>query len=385
MTGLPKFVRDQMTRTPALSSHPDADVLTAFTENTLTVKERQHVVEHLSACAECREVIFLAQPESAATQTVLVPKPRRFTWMAWASVAAVVVVVASAVILQHEQVTKMQPPVTVATTTTPPALEAKPAAPPTTSAHEIAPPAAKTRSEAPGREINLDAVKTKPEPLLTTKDISGNEERADLKAPAPAAAPSAMSNQQVIFAGAAPQQAAAGPDQRNVAGQILQAQGPSNAVNTNINSANENLAKAESASSAKVAKKQRADTFHGLATGYTVAPAVAPVPAARAHWQISSTGTLERSYVADRWTPVLAETGTRFHVVSVIGNTVWAGGENSALYVSRDGGITWNPIPLNTTATITSIHFSDDLHGTLETADGQVWRTADGGRSWQKQ
>src|SRR5512146_16640 len=98
MTGLPKFVRDQMARTPAPSSHPDADLLTAFAENTLTVKERRQVIEHLSACADCREIIFLAQPE-AATQIILAPKPRRFTWMAWASVAAVVVVVTSAVLL----------------------------------------------------------------------------------------------------------------------------------------------------------------------------------------------------------------------------------------------------------------------------------------------
>src|SRR5512143_2460847 len=101
MTGLPKFVRDQMGRTPAPTSHPDADLLTAFSENALSVQERQQVVEHLAACADCREIIFLTQPEAAETQTVLAPKTRRFTWMAWASVAAVVVVVASAVILQH--------------------------------------------------------------------------------------------------------------------------------------------------------------------------------------------------------------------------------------------------------------------------------------------
>src|SRR5512146_1936136 len=164
MTGLPKFVRHQMARTPAPASHPDADLLTAFAENTLTAKEHQQIVEHLSACTDCREIIFLAQPEAQQVQTVLAPKPRRFTWMAWASVGAVVVVVASAVLLQHEQVTKMQGPVTVATTTSPSASETKPSTPPTTSAQEIAPPATKTRTEAPRREVNLDAAKTKSEP-----------------------------------------------------------------------------------------------------------------------------------------------------------------------------------------------------------------------------
>ncbi len=380
MAGLPKFVRDQMARTPVPSSHPDSDILTAFAENMLTTKERQQVVEHLSACTECREIVFLARPDAVATQTVLAPKPRRYSWMAWASVAAVVVVVASAVILQHEQVTETQPPVTVATTTTPAQPEAKATASPTTNSKEGPPPAIKTRTEALQRDMVLDARKTKPaaEPLLESKGVEASQQ-VYLKTPVPPAA----ANQQVAVAGAAPQQAPTGPEQRNIAGQIQQAQGPSNTANISATSAN--LAKAESAAPAKIAKKQRADAFHGLATGYTAAPAAVPPPAARAHWQISSTGTLERSYDADNWSAVLIETGAKFHVVSVIGNTVWAGGEYGALYVSRDGGATWTPITIDTTATIASVHFSNDSHGTLETSDGQVWKTADSGKTWQKQ
>jgi hypothetical protein len=383
MTGLPKFVRDQMAGTPAPSSHPDADVLTAFAENTLTAKERQQVTEHLSACADCREVIFLAQPESVQTQAVLAPKPRRFTRMAWASVAAVIVVVGSAVFLQHEQVTKIQAPVTVATTTTPPSPEAKPTAPPITRDEAMA-SVSKPRAAMERREADLDAAKTKSatEPLFTTKDIDHSEELVYQGAPVPPA----VSNQQVTVAGAAPQQASTGPAQRNISGQIQQAQGPSNTANKiNITAADNKLAKAESAPRAKFSSKQRADEFRGLTTGYTAAPAAAPLPAARAHWQISSTRILERSYAADTWTPVLTVTGAKFHVVSVIGNTVWAGGEHGALYVSRDGGTTWNPVTIDTTSTITSVHFSDDLHGTLETVDGQVWKTADNGKTWQKQ
>lgn len=388
MTGLPKFVRDQMARTSAPSSHPDPDVLTAFTENTLPAKERPQVIEHLSTCADCREIVFLTQPEAAQTQTILAPRPRRFTRIAWASVAAVVVVVASAVILQHEQVTKIQPPVTIATTTPPSHPEPKPAEPPSTNVVGIPVPPAKGRTEALHRETNLDTAKAKPapEPLLTTKDSDATEQRAYLKAPAPAVVPPAVANHQIIVAGAAQQQASTGPEQRNIAGQIYQAPGPSNtANNANIANTNDNLASAESAPAAKVAKKQSADDFHGLATGYTATSTAAPIPAARAHWQISSTGALERSYVADNWTPVLSETGAKFHVVSVIGNTVWAGGEHGALYVSRDGGMTWNGIPIETGATITSVHFSDDMHGTLETAEGQTWKTTDGGKTWQNQ
>lgn len=384
MTGLPKFVRDQMARTPAPSPHPDADVLTAFAENTLAANERQQVIEHLSTCTDCRDIVFLAQPDAVPTQAVLAPKPRRLTWITWASGAAVVVVVASAVLLQHEQVTKTQMPVTVATTTTA-EPEAKSAAPTATTAAANPTPAAKTRTAAPRQQTNLDAAKTKPaDRILTGKDLSGNEEHAYMKAPIPAATPAPVATQQVIISEAAPQQVQTGPEQRNIAGQAQPRQGLSNtANNANIAIVNDNLAKAEPAPPAKVAKKQRADALQGTVTGYAATPTAAPVPAARAHWQISAAGLLERSYTADNWTPVLAETGAKFHVVSVIGNTVWAGGAHGALYVSHDGGATWNSVAINTTATITSIHFSDDSQGTLETADGQVWKTSDGGRTWQ--
>src|SRR5512142_2092295 len=109
MTGLPKFVRDKMAGTPMPSSHPEADVLTAFLENGLSGKERQQVMEHLATCNDCREIGFLAQPEMAKTQETFAPaRARRFRWMAWTSAAAVVVVVGSAVVLQHERVTNRE-------------------------------------------------------------------------------------------------------------------------------------------------------------------------------------------------------------------------------------------------------------------------------------
>ncbi|MGE5112346.1 MAG: zf-HC2 domain-containing protein, partial [Acidobacteriaceae bacterium] len=99
------------------SLHPEADVLTAFAENGLTSKERQQVVEHLATCNDCREIVFLAQPEMAQMQETFAPaRVGRFRWMAWASVVAVVVVVGSAVLLQRERVTNPELPAPIATT-----------------------------------------------------------------------------------------------------------------------------------------------------------------------------------------------------------------------------------------------------------------------------
>ncbi|HET9839906.1 MAG TPA: zf-HC2 domain-containing protein [Candidatus Angelobacter sp.] len=57
--------------------HPDADTLTAYSEQLLPRAERQQVVKHLAGCADCRQVLALSQVElaEAATQPVLQPVP----------------------------------------------------------------------------------------------------------------------------------------------------------------------------------------------------------------------------------------------------------------------------------------------------------------------
>ena len=96
--------------------HPDADVLTAFAENLLNERERLNVLGHLSACADCRELVSLAQPElpieqvevaaaaaapMAATSSVATTAtPARVRWSSkfifgWAAVAASLVVAAA--------------------------------------------------------------------------------------------------------------------------------------------------------------------------------------------------------------------------------------------------------------------------------------------------
>jgi hypothetical protein len=108
MTELPKSVREQLARAQSGTQHPDADLLTGYSENTLTAAERQSVTEHLASCSECREVIFLAQPETAAAQVVVAPaRPKRLNWMAWASVAAVIVVVGWAVVLRCNEMQRV--------------------------------------------------------------------------------------------------------------------------------------------------------------------------------------------------------------------------------------------------------------------------------------
>jgi photosystem II stability/assembly factor-like uncharacterized protein len=103
-------------------------------------------------------------------------------------------------------------------------------------------------------------------------------------------------------------------------------------------------------------------------------------------WRISSVGHLERSTSAGSWTRMLADQPIVFHVVSVVGINVWAGGSGGALFHSSDSGQTWSKQPLAAeTSTIVSIHFSDATHGVVTTDGGTRWDTSDGGVTWLKE
>ncbi len=52
------------------------------------------------------------------------------------------------------------------------------------------------------------------------------------------------------------------------------------------------------------------------------------------------------------------------------------------LFRSQDGGVTWAEVPVIPPAVpVTSINFSDVMHGTVVTAEG-TWTTSDGGVTW---
>ncbi len=88
MQNVPKIVQVRLQRPmpDAAQTHPDADLLTAFAEQSLIESERGQVMEHLAHCGDCREVVALALP---ATDDVAMMKPARAArsgWLAWPAV-----------------------------------------------------------------------------------------------------------------------------------------------------------------------------------------------------------------------------------------------------------------------------------------------------------
>jgi hypothetical protein len=107
-------------------SHPDPDVLTAFIERALPEGERTGVLDHLARCADCRDVVALAQPETAAhMQKGFVPAKRgllRWPVLRWVAVAACFAVGAG-IALEVFRQPKMAPFSTTSKNEVPPAAQ----------------------------------------------------------------------------------------------------------------------------------------------------------------------------------------------------------------------------------------------------------------------
>ena len=105
MQNVPKIVQSRLQRPEPVKfeSHPDADLLTAFAEQSLAGRERDHVVEHLARCGDCREVVSIALPPQLKPQPSADISSNWFRWpvVRWAAVAAGVALIASFGILQY--------------------------------------------------------------------------------------------------------------------------------------------------------------------------------------------------------------------------------------------------------------------------------------------
>jgi hypothetical protein len=131
-------------------------------------------------------------------------------------------------------------------------------------------------------------------------------------------------------------------------------------------------------SKAGKAKPRRKDSMVALGTGLPVL-----------QWTLSPEGSVQRSDDSGKtWQGISVAPGATFLALSADGVNVWVGGKAGALYHSADYGQTWVRIQPATSGAkldqdIVRVDFPDALNGTVSAANGAVWATSDGGKSWQ--
>ena len=130
--------------------HPDAEELNAFAENALAAQERESVLEHLSACGDCRDAVALALAARPSDATLTKPARGGFRWATfqWAAVAASVAIVTVAVLVVGPR--QQQTPQRATETA---ALRQEPAAAaPQAKAQKVSPNASTGPPASPARE-----------------------------------------------------------------------------------------------------------------------------------------------------------------------------------------------------------------------------------------
>lgn len=103
---------------------------------------------------------------------------------------------------------------------------------------------------------------------------------------------------------------------------------------------------------------------------------------------VASDGSLRRTLDGGAtWQDISVGPNVRLRALALSGTTVWAAGDEGALYRSPDAAENWQRVSLSyrqvpMTSDIAKIHFSDPQHGEIVTRDGQIWITVDGGQKW---
>jgi hypothetical protein len=381
MSEVPKIVygRLQATRQQQellARTHPDADRLAAFAEQSLSPIEREDVLGHLSLCADCREVMALALPP----ERTAVPLPSqaqsdddcsvaieyaapRNSWFGfarptfgWAALAAGIALAVSLLILhpiQQRQAT-LHPPNPPTPVVANERLETDARATDVPSQSVAAPSPSKN---SPSQELSTtNAVASKPPSSREkTSARSIQSGSATLLAENKYPRDSSMADNRVPAIEKA-KPALQGSESRNLA----QTDGMQTAMAASVG-------------------EDRAAT-----------------------WQVEA-GVLRRSYDAGRSWQTVLHADHPFLSVASRDQEIWAGGAAGVLFHSSDGGASWAQVqPADDSETLRSDIIRIDLQSggdagggdlsglvsrgiTVSTSAGDVWNSLDRGKTWKKQ
>ncbi|HYG99479.1 MAG TPA: zf-HC2 domain-containing protein [Terriglobales bacterium] len=407
---LPKSVRDRLQAAQAGAlPHLDADLLTAFAENSLLEHERATVLAHLAVCPDCRDIVLLAQPELESNGPVLVLKKQR-TWFEWklfrvgAAVAAVAIVAVA--VLLHRAPTRSglddtsfaKPPVAeqhVEPQTAPRSdsgdestrmfREAQPPQPPRskTKLREYTAAREDSESNESGQQAKkgvledrfaIDATASAPPPPPVL-----NKNSAPIVAPPLANAVGGVLNEVRPTLKAAPVPA---PSSTRAERMTVPTAPSTRAEQVTV----------QAAAEANVAQEQHQKVGSQVQTAPLAMRQGTQVTFQRgmaSQWRITDAGHLQR-FIADQdWRTIFPGGQSDFRAVASAGNHVWVGG-SSGLFHSSDNGEHWRQVHIGGTETkgigeITSIRMSSATELIVHTASGEVWLTRNGGKSWSLQ
>ena len=441
MTEVPKIVYDRLRAALPVQAHPDADLLTALSEQALSATERDGILQHLALCQDCRDVIALALPAADAVPSPVTdedsvratvsraPREPGFAWptLRWAALAAGVAV-AVAVLLLHpgklnqailpsadRQVTTTAPPPSgtqVATSSVPSSAPsssiASPSADQSAALSKTDEPQAKSESRLPKRlKAGRSVIPTlKAESGIRFADNKKDSGQADRLSAAPSAGARvlAFDAESRGAATASAEVAEAAPEMApapSAAGNLTARNNPPLSYAPAIEKAKPALQEKEvdeqqqKSKVATVPGPPGLEARNGMSAARLASTTTASVTPHVA-WSITG-GVLQRSLDSGQsWQDAL-HTDHPLLCFTSHGEDVWAGGQAGTLFHSANGGVTWVQVqPSINTRQLSSDIAHIELRNAevrtgehpaevkLSTRDNEIWSSVDGGKTWDK-
>jgi hypothetical protein len=356
MEEIPKIVGQRLRTVATMGEHPEANLLGAFVERSLGKREQVEVLEHLSGCVSCREIVSLSASQPGMADAVAVGRvsPNWLSWpvLRWGAALACVVVVGAAITLRQRQ-----------------------------ESREFA----EVVAERPAATL--------PVPNLPVSNNGSEKQVASASLQVPKSeAKIALGDKQAVIGQMASASKLA--DRNHGASNSLPIEmaeaTPAPFVDVVPGRAKDAVTEPQTA-------QARAAMGGGLAAKKTMAP-VAPNATDEAffpenvipRWTLSADGTLQRSLDSgSTWQTIPVSSQTIFRALAANGQDIWVGGAAGALFHSSDAGQHWTQVRPVADGEILAddiigVEFRDALHGKLTSSMEETWITADGGQTWQK-
>jgi len=393
MAEVPKIVRERLSHQVA-GEHPDANLISAFAEQALTERERTQVLDHLSRCADCRQIVALTAPEvieeRPAAAAARAPAGAKSSWwrspiLHWGAftAAALVILIAVGARMRLREGRSASAPAVARSSTNEVAQKsviampevALPPAEPKQSSKKLAKPSA-AQPQAPALSagkaggIAGGIVGGSVGGVGTGSGGGIGSGSGAQSAPTTAPPPPRVALQMKMQAKAA--DVGGAPSDTGMEKSRQQATpAPPSASETVM------------VTGAAPALKREGAMLSGGNTVLAARKSLSP------RWSVSDAGVLQRSFDGGRsWKDVAVADGVIFRAVATVGSEVWAGGSGAQLFHSADGGEHWSQVPIQVkgrapSGDIVRIEFSDAQNGIVTTSAGEAWTTSDSGTTWQ--
>jgi hypothetical protein len=404
------------------AEHPDANLLAAFAEKSLAEQERTQVLNHLSQCAECREVAALTAPaETGVPQPNVTVARRRWNSryaLRWGSLAAVLGTV-TVVVLLHPGGWKR--PMQISKATIPPARAGNVSGTP-----QVVPAPLSLRPTVPIQGKAQDFSRKEREQAVVGKapesgrDKSASRQDAVLQEPAAGASVRQQMGMVARSRAGGSEAEGGGSVKTEQARRGINMPGAKDSATSRFPAAPaaQPMADSDEAGKANAQSGAAPEKMHSMTQSVEVT-AEAPAPATEnarlkssaglggfsaaskkmdvnniqpsALWSVSANGKVRRSTDGGKsFKHIHVGHGVRFRAIASLGKDVWAGGTGGTLFHSVDGGATWTETTVNSgenavTETIVGIQMRVVEHLTVTTDSGSKWFSEDGGHSWRKQ